>query len=324
MMMHFWVHHHTYGDIEQDVINLLNEYPQDIHVVEVEVPHVYIAPPDDPDYRWSNTDDPYPDFPMYQVLGLEGKVPLPDWDDLDEIIERFPKSSYPNAIPRYEPDGRYALGHWWFGLFEMHWRLRGFANALTDYFEYPEEVHRLFRAIIDLYKGYIVRCHDELGLDGVYTSDDLGTQTGPFFSMEIYERFFHPYYCELTDCSRRRGMDHWLHACGAIEPFIPRLIDAGYNVIHPLQKNAVDVVRVVREHGGRATFNNGMDVQHVICHLDPDGVRQEVRKMMDLFWQPNGRLIFCPDNGVNYDTPLCNLEALFDEAYSYGTYKARK
>ena len=324
MMNHFWIHHETYGDIESDVLKLLNAYPQDIHVVPVLVPQVYNAPPDCPDYRWSNEDDPFPENPIYEVLGLEGKVPIRDWEQLSDIIERFPKASYPKAMPQYIPDGRYALGHWWFGLFEMHWRLRGFVNALTDYYEYPDEVHRLFRAITDLYIGYITRCHEELAVDGVYTSDDIGMQTGPFFSMDIYERFFHPYYCELTCRSRYCGMDHWLHACGAIEPFIPRLIDAGYNVIHPIQKSAVDAKKVAANFGGKVAFNTGMDVQHVVCHSDAEDVRAHVREIVDMFWQPNGRLIFSPDNGINYDTPICNLEALFDEAFTYGVQKANK
>ena len=322
LMMHFWVHPDTYKEKEPDILRLLGSYPEDIQVVEVGVPGVYDAPADDPEYRWVNFSNPYPENPMYELLGLDGKSAISEWEQLEGILETFPKSSYPGAIPDHKPDGRYSLGHWWFGLFEMHWRLRGMSNALMDYYTNPDEVHRLFRAILDLYKGYIIRCHDELALDGVYTSDDIGMQTGPFFSMDIYERFFHPYYCELTECSRKCGMDHWLHACGGIEPFIPRLIDAGYSVIHPLQKGTMDLQRVVNKHGGSVTFNTGMEVQHVVCHGTPDDIRKETRDMMDLFWQPNGRLIFGPGNGINYDTSQENLEALFDEAYRYGTIKA--
>lgn len=60
-------------------------------------------------------------------------------------------------------------------LFERFWSLRGTENALCDFYENPDEVHRLFRALTDFYKVVLIRCKNELNVDAVWTSDDIGT-----------------------------------------------------------------------------------------------------------------------------------------------------
>ena len=61
-----------------------------------------------------------------------------------------------------------------------------------DFDLYPEAIHTLFRKLTDLYKRMIVRAHDELALDGIFTSDDLENQKRPFFSTGIFDEFFAP------------------------------------------------------------------------------------------------------------------------------------
>ena len=55
----------------------------------------------------------------------------------------------------------------------------------------------------------------------------------------------------LTDWAHARGMHFWLHACGNIEPFIPRLIDLGLDVLHPIQKYTMDEREIARRYGER-------------------------------------------------------------------------
>lgn len=63
-----------------------------------------------------------------------------------------------------------------------------------DFDLYPEAIHTLFRKLTDLYKRMIVCAHDELALDGIITSDDLGFQKSLFLSTGIFEEFFAPLY----------------------------------------------------------------------------------------------------------------------------------
>ena len=73
-------------------------------------------------------------------------------------------------------------------------------NALMDYYTNPDEVHRLFSALTDFYLGVMRRMKAE-GADAIFVTDDLGTQTGPFFSPEIFDEFYAPYYKREIDAA---------------------------------------------------------------------------------------------------------------------------
>jgi uroporphyrinogen decarboxylase len=318
MMIHFWVHPEDYGPREKEVREIIKDYPEDIKIIELNKPELYISPKNN--YSWVNWENPWPEKKNVDVLGLDGFVPIDSWKQLDELLHYFPKPDFPGLFPKnIKPDDSYSLGHWWFGLFEMHWRLRGMKNALMDYYTNPSEVHSLFRAITDLYIGYIKRCKEEMNLDGVFTSDDMGMQTGTFFSLDVFNKFFLPYYKEMVGTTKKYDMDHWLHACGHIEPFLPGYLEAGIDVIHPIQKYTMDEKIIVEKYGDKFCFYTGIDVQKILVFGKPEEVRDEVRFIMDLFWGDNGRLIYGAGNGINNDTPIDNLVALFDEAYSYGS-----
>ncbi len=321
VLLHFWVHPEAFGERERRVLALLEQYPEDAQTIYLPMPDLYKAPPDAPDFRWLNRDLP----PQAQSAALDARVGLPDWGELPEILEHFPRADYPGLLPyNPAPDGRYRLGYWWFCFFERHWSLRGMTNALMDFYTAPEAVHSLYSALCDFYEGVITRAASELHLDGVFTSDDLGTQTGGFFSPAIFREFFEPYYRRLIQRAHSLGLQFWLHMCGDVSEFLPYLVDLGLDVVHPIQKYAMDEVQIARTFGGRITFWAGFDVQQVIPFGTPDEVRAEVRHLVDTYWRPEGRFMLTAGNGVNGDCPLSSLEALFEESFAYGEAIARR
>jgi len=318
--IHFWVHTNKFGNQRNAVEQVLARYPEDIQVQSIANPAVYDAPEGSPGYRWVNWDDPYKN----STVGLDAHIAMRDWERIDEVLDNFPDPDFEDLFDGFEkPDGRYRLGHWWYGLFERHWSLRGMTNALTDYYTDPENVHRLFRALTDFYLRVITRMSEQQKCDGIWFSDDLGTQTGPFFSPELFRAFFKPYYHEILSRCHDLGMHAWLHACGNIEVFLPDLIEIGLDVVHPIQKHAMEAPAVVERFGEELTFFAGLDVQRVIPWGTPDEVRREVRYLLDTFWR-NGRCMLTAGNGINEDCPVANLEAFFEEAVEYGTVCARR
>ncbi len=313
LVYHMWINPGPAGPRHDAVEDILRRYPQDVQLVPVAMPPIYDAPEADPSYRWV----PYsrPEGAGDPAGALDAQIAVPDWSLLDDILAEFPSPSSPAVLPeRPEPDGRYRLGHWWFCLFERHWSLRGMQNALMDFYLAPDEVKRLYRALTDFYLQAMERAHSEVGLDGIFTSDDLGAQTGPMFSAAVFEEFFKPLYAELIERAHTLGMNFWLHACGNIEPFIPHLAEIGLDVLHPLQKYTMDERRIAERYGGRMCFWVGFDVQQVIPWGTPDEVRREVRFLVDTFQRPEGRLILGAGNAVHEDCTLASLEALLDES----------
>ncbi len=316
VLLHFWTHADAFGDRTPAVQALMERHLQDVQSIGVRMPGDAEAPTEDPRYRWL-TGTRAAGAAADQALDAHALIA--DWSELDAILADFPDPRSPVALPENPvPDGRYRLAGWWYCLFERHWSLRGMTNALMDYYTDPAQVHRLYRALTDFYLGLIDRIGTELRADGVLTSDDIGMQTGPFFRETIFDEFFAPYYRELAQRAHARGMHFWLHACGNIEPFLPRLIDLGVDVIHPIQKYAMDERRIAEIYGGRVCVWAGFDVQRIIPFGTPAEVRAEVRHLMDTWHRPEGRMMFTAGNGINGDCPVESLRALYEEAYGYG------
>lgn len=320
VMMHFWTNAGSFVGREAKYQALLDKYPMDFQPIWINIPQISEAPDDDPEYRWVNYDIPKDD-----VIAYDAKCAINDWSQLDGILANFPNPNYKGVFPNIpEEDGRYRLGCWWYCFFERHWSLRGMTNALTDYYTDPDSVHRLFRALTDFYMAIMERAKEEANIDGIFTSDDLGTQTGPFFSPEIFNTFLKPYYKELIDKAHSLDMHFWLHCCGNVEKFIPEWIDIGLDVLHPIQKYTMDERIIADKYGSDITIWAEFDVQQIIPWGTPEDVRKEVRFMIDTYFKKSGRLMFTAGNGVTGDCPYESLEALLDEVFTYGELKVNE
>ena len=319
VLLHQWTYPKAFGPLESEVQALCDEFPQDAQVIFYRPPDIYVGLAEDPEYRWVNYDKP---AGADDHRGLDEQAAIPDWSGLDGIIEHFPNPDYTGLFTENpKPDGRYRIAHWWYGLFERHWSLRGMTNAMMDFYTNPDEVHRLYRAYTDFFLRFTERAKEELQADAIYWTDDLGTQGDTFFSPEIFDSFFRPYYREIIARAHDLGMHAWLHSCGNISKILPAFVDMGLDVIHPIQKYAMDETSVARAFGGKIAFWAGFDVQRTIPRGTPEEIRREVRHLMDTYARPDGRFLITAGNGITPDTSLASLRALFEESYEYGRTK---
>jgi uroporphyrinogen decarboxylase len=316
VILQFWNDPKAFGENAGLVKEMIDTFPMDVETIPFNMPKIFEAPKDDPEYRWLCFDMPE----ELENVAIDSCSYLSDWDRLDEVIEKFPKASYPNLFHKKEiENSKYVLCNWWYCLFERHWSLRGMENALTDFYIYPEETHRLYRAITDFYKGIIARAGKELNADGIFVSDDIGTQTGPFFSVDIFKEFFKPYYKELFDTAHKNNMHFWLHTCGNIKEFLPELIEIGLDVIHPIQKYTMDEKEIAEKFGDKICIWAGFDVQQIIPYKTAEDVRKEVHFMMDTYYRKDGRFMITAGNGITGDCPIDSLKALYEECFDYGS-----
>lgn len=309
----FWIYPGSFEGQEEEMRQWLAEQAYDISVQGVRMPDVCRGTEEDPEYCWlpagreGKTEG-----------GIDSQVYLEDWEDtelVEEMYAKFPSPDTANIFPGKEKidHAKYVVGHWFYCLFERHWSIRGMENALTDFYFYPEEVHRLYQKLTDFYIRIMERFREECGADGIFTSDDIGTQTGPFFSLEIFRTFFKPYYKQIIDKAHELGMHFWLHTCGNIELFMEDFIEIGLDVIHPIQKYTMDEKQIVRKYGGRICFLAGFDVQNIIPYGTPEDVRAEVRFLINTFSRPDGRFMITMGNGSTNDWKKESLQALYDE-----------
>lgn len=99
--------------------------------------------------------------------------------------------------------------------------------------------------------------------------------------------------------------------------FLEDFIEIGLDVIHPIQKYAMDGAEIAKKYGGRICLLAGFDVQQTIPYGTPEEVRKEVRYLIDTFDRPDGRFMLTMGNGMTEDWKLESLKALYDEIATY-------
>ena len=255
----------------------------------------------------------------------DSRIVIEDWAKLDEFIEKLPDPARDDDLKECARqaetagrDDRYVMLSWWNLFFERPWVIRGMENLMVDYYVEPENIHRLHDAMCRTYCAYIEEAVRLFEPDGFFTSDDLGHQTGPMMSPEIFHDMIYPYYVRVGEVVRKHGMHFWLHSCGDNTLLMPDLIRAGVDVFHPVQKHTMDEEKTVMDFGRNIAFLAGIDVQHTLQEKDPAGVRDEVRFLIDTFDLEDGRMCIGAGNGIVSGTPLENIEAFLDEALTYG------
>jgi uroporphyrinogen decarboxylase len=257
--------------------------------------------------------------------GHDAVCVLDEWSKLDEFIAKLPQPEtdarldalHAKAEQAHQND-QYLLFGWWRLFFEKPWSLRGMQNLMVDYYAAPDNVHRLHTALCEVYCAYIRYAQAHFRPDGFWTSDDLGHQTGPMMSPKIFHQFLYPYYQRVGETLRQTNMHFWLHSCGDNTLLLPDLIDAGVTVFHPVQKHTMDEKAVAAQFGDHLTFLAGLDVQHTLQEKTPEGVREEVRFLIDTFDRPDGGMCLAAGNGIVAGTPFENIAAFLDEAVHYG------
>ena len=250
---------------------------------------------------------------------------LSDWSYLDEFVGKMPDPEAPGLFDalraeaeRAHEQNLYLLFGWWGLFFERPWGLRGMQNVMLDYYENPEEIHRLHDALCTLYEGLIRRAAAELGPVGFWTSDDLGNQRQLMMKPDHFREFLKPYYARIGKACRESGMHFWLHSCGNNTEILDDLIEAGLHVFHPVQKHTMDERAVAAQFGDRLTFLVGFDVQHILQEGTPDEVRAEVRYLVETFDREDGGMCLAAGNGIVAGTPFENIDAFLDEGVRYG------
>jgi len=161
-------------------------------------------------------------------------------------------------------------------------------------------------------------------IDIFHMGDDLGTQQAPQISMDMYREMIKPYHKELFQYIHqlRPNVKVFFHSCGSIYPFIPDLIDAGVDILNPIQLTAkdMDARRIKEEFGSQLTFWGGG------CNLSTTGtngtleeIEAEVKELSGIF-KKGGGYIFNPVHNIQNDVTPERVITIYDSAYKYSAY----
>ena len=114
----------------------------------------------------------------------------------------------------------------------------------------------------------------------------------------------------------------FMHSCGAIREVLPDLIDAGLDILNPVQFTAVgmELKGLKKDFGDVLTFwGGGVDTQSTLNNGTPQDVKDEVKKVLDIL-APGGGFVFAPVHNVQDDVSPDNFWAMWDTLQEYGKY----
>jgi uroporphyrinogen decarboxylase len=248
--------------------------------------------------------------------------PLADWSQLDEYLAmRMPDPRAPGRLDAARPSlamhgrARYFGGMAHMMLFERLHCLRGMENTFADFHVYPGEVERLLDALTDYYVE-LVAAWGELGVDGLFLTDDWGTQATLMISPTMWKKFFFARYRRICDEAHRHGMHVVFHSCGNVAAIVGGLIDAGIDVLDPLQPEAIDQAEIARQFGGKVAFCGGISDQKLAV-LTPQETRDHVRRTIDTLGARCGNAYLVgPSNVLCPEVPLANIVALLEACHN--------
>jgi uroporphyrinogen decarboxylase len=209
-------------------------------------------------------------------------------------------------------------------LFEWGTFLRRMDNFLMDLIAEPENVTRMLDALMEIHLTTLDKVCTAVGdvADICRFGDDLGTDTGPFMAPATYRQFFKAHHTRLCDHVHRHScMKTYLHSCGSIHALLPDLIDAGFDVVNPVQTACrdMDPARLKNEFGKDITFwGGGADTRATLNHGTAADVRRDVLDRLKIF-APGGGFVFNTIHNILPDVPPANIVAMFDAIEEYNT-----
>ncbi len=248
------------------------------------------------------------------------KGPINGRDDLDKYEMRKPedndylllkvmRATFPDKAIAYQSPAT----------FKYSWSLRGTMDKLLmDYILDPGLAHDLARMVtdfcIELVEGAINEGADFIALDG-----DLAFNPGPLMSPAHYDEFIGPYHKEIVDKAHELGVKIIKHSDGNLLPLFPSLVEAGFDGIHPIQPQCMDIGQVKREWGDKICILGNIDCSYLLVFESPEEVDQSVKETIEIA-APGGGYIITSSNSIHPGVKPENYIAMVRAARKYGKY----
>jgi uroporphyrinogen decarboxylase len=195
-------------------------------------------------------------------------------------------------------------------IFETAWALRGLEQMMIDMVVDPD----LANHILDIPYDYHLMAAKrlvEMGVDMIWTGDDVGSQQGMLFSPKMWRKYFKWRMANLISELKAVNPDVKVayHSDGDVGRIIPELIEIGLDLLNPIQPACMDPAGIKEKYGDRLCFWGTIDEQHTLPFGTPADVEAEVLRRLQTVGKGGG-LILAPTHHVQLDTPMENFWAM--------------
>ena len=233
----------------------------------------------------------------------------PDRVDWDYLKKTFPK---------WDAEGRWVEGTFWFGFDATHSGMIGTETMLIAMLEEPEWVEDMFHTMLDANIALFDMIWDKgYHFDGVMFYDDMGYKQNQFFSLDMYRKLVMPAHKKAIEWAADHGIPARLHSCGLMEPFLPDLVDMGLAALNPIEiKAGMDPIKLKQTYGDKLVLHGGINA---ILWDKPDEVKAEIESLVPIL-KENGGYIFSSDHSIHSAVSLEDFRQIVALAKKVGAY----
>ncbi|MFH1421207.1 MAG: uroporphyrinogen decarboxylase family protein [Planctomycetota bacterium] len=237
--------------------------------------------------------------------------PSADWYDFSTIEEQ---------CNQWE---EYAIISGYTAPFFFHNHVRGLEQSCIDLVAEPEMTQYILDRITEFCWEYCSRLF-EAGKGKIHiteVTDDFGSQKDMLISPDSYRKWFKSLQKKFSDLAHQAEIFVFHHDDGAIRRIIPDLIEAGIDILNPIQHvcPGMELNGLKNDFGDKLCFHGGIDNQYVMPRGTVEEVRHEVRQCMEILGRDGG-YILAPCHRIQPVTPVENIIALYDTAWNEGWY----
>lgn len=189
--------------------------------------------------------------------------------------------------------------------------------------ERPDYIHQIFEYQTDLAIKNHEKVYNAVGdiFDMMYMCGaDYGTQNSLLYSPKVYKELYFPYHKKINDwIHENTNWKTFKHCCGSIDPLLPLFIEAGFDVMNPIQWTAANMDRkMLKEKYGKdlVFWGGGVNTQNTLAFKKPEDVRREVLETCEIFGEGGG-FVFNPIHNIVAKTPIENVVAMIDAVHEF-------
>ncbi len=272
-------------------------------------------------------------FPLME-RGIEND----HFDDLEEMLGKqiWSAVAHPGAHLELDEQGlremglrakelrestdRAIVGLFGGNMFELPQMLYRMDHYLLATGMYPDKVLELSEKLYEVHLKNLEKWIGAVGpyIDVVLFGDDLGGQQGPLISPEAYREYYKPYHEKLWGRAKELAdVKVQLHCCGGIYELLDDLIEAGLDMVNPVQISCrgMDPKRLKADFGERITFwGGGCDTQRILPLSKPHEISKHVKELCSIF-SPGGGFVFQQVHNILANVPPENVVAMFESIH---------
>lgn len=294
---------------------LLRKYPKDFPEA-ADMDDEYVIPPS---YRAGEYADCFGSVWSQKHDGILGQIvkhPLENSDDLKTYQFPDPREGETTIkqigelISHFRSEKKFVCADFVRTFERMHF-LRGMENLLMDMAYQKEEFFTLLDRVAEWNVSHLRPALDEFGdgIDGVWFSDDWGSQNSLLIRPDMWRKIFRPKYKEMFEVVKSSGKPVFFHSDGYIMDIIGDLIEAGVDALN-CQIKLMGAERLAERFGGRVTFHTDLDRQGILPYGTPGEIGRHIEEIRRSLGKFGGGLILCAELGA--DMPFENIQAVIE------------